>query len=91
MQEETPRSDRDVQLEELFPTVRSALDETSSSLQRSALLFDKNFFLYDLGSNRDLRFNPLPAGGRNGPSLESELQAPRELGDTLLASFRPKS
>ena len=43
MQEETPRSDRDVQLEELFPTVRSALDETSSSLQRSALLFEKIF------------------------------------------------
>ena len=44
MQEETPRSDRDVQLEQLFPMVCLALDETFSSLQRSALLFEI-FFL----------------------------------------------
>ena len=45
MQEETPRSDRDVQIEQLFPMVCSALDETFSSLQRSALLFEKKNFL----------------------------------------------
>ena len=45
MEEETPRSDRDVQIEQLFPMVCSALDETFSSLQRSALLFDKKFFI----------------------------------------------
>ncbi len=44
MEEETPRSDRDVKLEELFPTVCSALDETFSSLQRSALLSDKKIY-----------------------------------------------
>ena len=58
VEEETPRSDRDVQIEQLFPMVCSALDETFSSLQRSALLFDKKIFLYDLRSNRDLRFKP---------------------------------
>ena len=45
MQEETSRSDRVVKLEEYFPMVCSALDETSSSLQRSALLLEKKIFL----------------------------------------------
>ena len=41
MQEETSRSDRVVKLEEYFPMVCSALDETSSSLQESSLLSEK--------------------------------------------------
>ena len=57
MQEETPRSDRDVQLEQLFLMVCSALDETFSSLQRSALLFE--IFFYNLSSSTYLRFKGL--------------------------------
>ena len=45
MQEETPRSDRDVQIEQLFPMVCSALDETFSSLRYSALLSVKKNFI----------------------------------------------
>ena len=60
VQEETLRSDRDVKLEEIFSTVCSALDETFSSLQRSALLSD--IFLNDLRSSKDLRFKRNGAG-----------------------------